>query len=131
MNRQHELKDGALGRICRGPEPPSVSFDDRTADRQPHTQPFGLGRMEGFEKSIETLGIQPRARIPDCNQYVGPLSLGRVLMRERASLQFTGQEGAWSTRPELTNFLGAYPELSRTLASASHGFDGVDQEIEN
>ena len=131
MNRQQELKDGASGRICRRPEPTPVSCDDRTTDGQPHTQAFGLGRMEGFEKWIETLEIESRARISDCNQHVSPFILGQVLVLERLSFQFTKLEGIWFTRRELTSFPGAYPELSRTLAGSSHGFDGVDQEIEH
>src|SRR6516164_5482976 len=131
MNRQRELKDGASGRIWCRPEPTPVSCDDRTADGQPHTQAFGLGRMEGFEKWIDILDIEPRARVSDCNQYVGPFNLGQVLALERLSFQLTNLEGIWFTRRELTSFTGAYPELSRTLAGSSHGFDGVDQEIEN
>src|SRR6516225_6614541 len=131
MNRQHELKDGASGRIWCRPEPTPVSCDDRTADGQPHTQAFGLGRMEGFEKWIETLEIEPRARIADCNQHVGPFNLSQVLVLERLSFQFTNPVGIWFMRREFASFPGAYSELPRTLASSSHGFDGVDQEIEN
>jgi hypothetical protein len=65
-NRQRELKDGALGRVCRSPQSSSVSFDNRTADRQPHAQALRLGRIEGVEKTIETLRIQPWARISHC-----------------------------------------------------------------
>src|SRR5215471_19161721 len=131
MNRQRELKDGAPGRICLRPEQTPVSCDDRTADDQPHTQALGLGRMEGLEKSIETLGIEPRARISDCNQHVGPFNLGQVIMLESLSLQFTNLGEIWFTHRGLSGFPGAYLELSRTLAGCSHGFDGVDQEIEN
>jgi hypothetical protein len=41
---------------------------------------------------------------------------------ERVFLRFTG---------DLGNFLRSYPQLSRSLADAAHGFDGVDQQIEN
>ena len=36
VHRQSELKHGAVGHGCRGPQPATVGFHDRTADRQPH-----------------------------------------------------------------------------------------------
>ena len=37
-NWQRKLKDSTAGRICFRPEPSSVGFDNRTADRQAHSQ---------------------------------------------------------------------------------------------
>src|ERR1700722_9537053 len=47
--RQGELKRGAVRYVCRGPQPTTVGFDDRTADRQPHTHTAGFGSEERVE----------------------------------------------------------------------------------
>ena len=51
---------------------------------------------------VETLRIQPRTRISHCDQH---------------ALRFI--------------FPGPDPQLSRPLVDSTHGFDGVDDQIEN
>jgi hypothetical protein len=94
-----------------------MSFDNGTADRQSHAQALRLSRIEGIEKTIETLRIQPWAGISHRNQYVSASSVGQGFILERVFLRFNG---------ELSNFLRAYPQLSLALAHSTHGFDGVD-----
>src|ERR1700688_152149 len=53
---QGKLKRGAMGYVCRGPQPALVGFDDRTADREAHTHPAGFGGEEGSEQPIRVLG---------------------------------------------------------------------------
>src|ERR1700739_3525838 len=74
-NRQRELKDGSLGPIGLGPEPSSVTFDNRTADRQPHAKALRLSRIKRVEKTIKTLRIQPWARISHGNQHLRPFGV--------------------------------------------------------
>src|SRR5262249_53087495 len=116
-NWQRELKDGSPGRICLRHQPSSVSFNNRSADRQTHAQALRLSRIEGVEKAIETLRIQPRTRISHCKQHVGRLSFGQGFILEGAFLQFTG---------DLSNSLRTYHQLARTLTPSTHGLDGVD-----
>src|SRR5215831_10261379 len=105
-NWQRKLKDGAPGRVWPRPEPSSVSFYDRAANRQPHAQALTLGRIEGVEKTIEILRIQPRARILHFNQYVGCFRFGHL---ESVFLRFSRLQGAWATRRPLSNLLRANP----------------------
>src|SRR6516164_9938215 len=53
-NWQRELKDGSPGRICLRHQPSSVSFNNRSADRQPHAQALRLSRIKRIEKTVET-----------------------------------------------------------------------------
>src|ERR1700686_799179 len=49
VHRKGELKRGTVGYVCRGPQPATVGFNDRTADRQPQPQTARLRRVEGVE----------------------------------------------------------------------------------
>src|SRR6516164_5192100 len=89
MNRQREPKDRASGRIGHRPEPSSVSFDNRTADRQPHAHALWLGRIEGVEKTVKTFWIDTWARISHRNHYMRTFSVGQGSVRVRA-FRFTG-----------------------------------------
>src|SRR5260370_724460 len=63
-----ELKDGAVWRLRCRPQPPSVSFDNRAADRRPHAQTVRLRSIKGFEQTVATLRLQPRPRIAHGDQ---------------------------------------------------------------
>ena len=52
--RQREMERGAMVRVRRSPEPTPVAVDDRATDREAHTQPTRLRRVERLE--------QPRRR---------------------------------------------------------------------
>ena len=62
-DRQGERKDGTLGRIGPGPEPPPVGLDDRSADGQPHAQALWLGRIKRLKEALKSLRVQPWTRI--------------------------------------------------------------------
>ena len=94
------MKGRARARVGRGPQPPAVGLDDRATDRQPHPQALRLGRVEGVEERLETLGDEPDPRIAHCHEH----ALGRV--DPRADLS--------RARPE----------------DATQGVDGVDDQIE-
>jgi RNA-directed DNA polymerase len=49
VRRQGELKRSTVCYICDGPQASAVGFDDRTADRQPHTHTAGFGSEERVE----------------------------------------------------------------------------------
>ena len=51
-HRQRELKDGAPWCIWADPQPPVMSFDNRTADCQAHAHPERFGGIEGFEHTL-------------------------------------------------------------------------------
>jgi len=109
-NRHRELKESATGRICLRPEPSSVSFDNRTADGQPHVQPLGLRRMKGVEKAIKTLRIQPWARISDGKQYVGPFSWAMIsFLTANQTLR------TWLLFPPGRTFRPCVPKSDRSL----------------
>ena len=58
-----KLKNGAPGQVGGHPQSAAMSFDDRTADRQPHPQTVGLRRVEGGEEVLETRRGQAWPRI--------------------------------------------------------------------
>src|SRR5215469_8576848 len=60
MNWQGELKYCSSRCICLRPQLSSVSFNDRTADGQPHSQSLGLGRIKGLKEPVNNLRIQSR-----------------------------------------------------------------------
>src|SRR5882672_12119974 len=63
VHRQGELKRGTVGYVCRGPQPATVSFNDRTADREPHAHAAGFGGEEGVEQPVRIRGGYPDAAI--------------------------------------------------------------------
>jgi len=50
-----------------------MGFDDRSANRKPHTHAAGLGREEGFEDSIRVGRIDARARVLDSDHDAASL----------------------------------------------------------
>src|SRR6266403_5291028 len=75
VNRQGELKRGAVGYVCRGPQLATVSFHDRTADREPHTHATGFGGVESVEQPVRTLGGDPDAAIRHTDAHLLYLNL--------------------------------------------------------
>src|ERR1700680_2045902 len=55
-HREGELKRTSVGCVCRGPQPATVGFHDRTADRESHTHAVGFGGEEGVEQLVRILG---------------------------------------------------------------------------
>ncbi|WP_281035622.1 MULTISPECIES: hypothetical protein [unclassified Mesorhizobium] len=41
-----------------------MAFDDGTTDGQAYSHALGFGRVEGFEKPLRTLSIEPDSGIP-------------------------------------------------------------------
>src|ERR1700676_4767639 len=70
VHRQGELKRGAVGQVCRGPQPATVDFYDRTADREPHPHAAGFGGEEGVEQPVRILGGNPDAAIRDTYEHL-------------------------------------------------------------
>src|ERR1700746_1254151 len=50
----------AIGR----PQPPTMGFDNRAADREAQAHAVGLRRVEGFKETRHALWAQPMAGIP-------------------------------------------------------------------
>src|SRR6266850_78694 len=46
------------------PQPPTMGFDDRAADREAHAHAVGPRRVEWLEQTQEALRAQPRAVVP-------------------------------------------------------------------
>src|SRR5712672_2836597 len=62
--RDCKLKESTL-RFARGrPQPPTMGFDNRPADREAHAHAVGLRRVEGFKETRQALRAQPMAGIP-------------------------------------------------------------------
>ena len=100
-DRQELKRRTFVGIRCR-PEPPAVRLDNRATNRQSHAHALRFGGIERGEYVIDTLRIQPRARISHCDQH---------------PLRFI--------------FSGADQQLSRPLVDSTHDFDSVDDQIEN
>src|SRR5258706_14165367 len=59
-----ELKSRAMALPGRGgPQPAAVRFNDGTADGKPHAHSLRLGAEERLEELVQSLGVNPRARI--------------------------------------------------------------------
>src|ERR1700761_5641531 len=97
-----EVKNGAPGQVGGHPQPAPMSFDDRTADRQPQSQPAGLRRMEGLEEALDSRRRQPRTGILHCDHYAIWFGLD-----------------------------GGDEQLSRPFRDRTHCLDSVDDEIED
>ena len=61
-DRQELKRRTFVGIRCR-PEPPAVRLDNRATNRQSHAHALRFGGIERGEYVIDTLRIQPRARI--------------------------------------------------------------------
>jgi hypothetical protein len=78
-----------------------MGFDDRTADRQSHAYPVGLGRVEWVEEALETLRAQSGTRISHNDEHA-------VRLLHSADHQLAGP-----------------------LAGVAHRFDGVDDQVDD
>src|ERR1700747_565886 len=99
--RNRKLERGSTWLAPRGPEPSPMSLDDRPADRQAHTHPLRLGRVEGFKKAWEALRRQPRPGIPHPDAHAFHLGF-------RTDLQ-----------------------CASAVTTAAHRLDGVDDQVEH
>jgi hypothetical protein len=97
-----EVKNGAPGQVGGRPQPAAMSFDDRTADRQPHPQTAWLRCVEGGEEVRETRRGQ---------------AWPRILHRDQHAIRFGLSSGD--------------EQLSRPFRDRAHCLDGVDDEIED
>jgi hypothetical protein len=70
VHRQGELKRGTMGYSCRGPQPATVSFHDRAADRKSHPHAAGFGGEEGVEQPVRILGRDPDAAIRHTHEHL-------------------------------------------------------------
>src|SRR5262249_22211322 len=97
-----ELK-GRAGTVIRGgPQLPAVILHDGATDRQPHSHPLRLGRVESVEDLFEVLPVKPDAG---------------VLHGDERFVRFI-----WTRADE---------QLSRPARRRSHRLDTVHHEIEN
>src|ERR1700730_6613492 len=79
-----------------------MGIDDRAADRQSHANPFGFGRVKRLEKPVELLRIEPWASV---------MHFGENIVR----IVYAGDDR----------------KLPRSVAGATHRFDGVDDQIDH
>jgi hypothetical protein len=84
IHRQGELKNGTVGYACRGPQPATVGFNDRTADRESHAHAAGFGGEEGVEQPVRILGGNPDAAIRHTYEHLLCLVLTRLFMTATA-----------------------------------------------
>src|ERR1700734_2387922 len=77
-------------------------LDDRAADRQPHAQATGLGRVERLEDAREVRRRQPRTRIAYRDEH------------------------GFRVR-----FIRAHQQLARSFCDLAHQFDGVHDQVED
>src|SRR6202043_2400224 len=77
VHGQDEMKRGTVGYVCRGPQPASMGFHDRTADRESHPHATGFGGEEGGEQPVRILGGDPDAAIRHTYQHLLCLVLTR------------------------------------------------------
>ena len=59
------MEDGATGCLRLGPNPASMRFDDRTADRQPQSHTAFLGTRKRLEKLRQLRGVDAPAGVGD------------------------------------------------------------------
>ena len=96
-----EPEIGAARRARRRPEAPAMGFDNRPADREPHSKAVGFRREEGFEHMLRDRRVQPRAGVLDRDEHAARLG------EHRGYRQFPGAV--------------RYP---------SHRFDAVHNEVQ-
>src|SRR5258705_9715129 len=68
LSRKRETKTGPARRVAVSPQAPAVRFDNRSANREPHTGPLRLRRKKCFENLIRLLRRQAHSRVAD-RQY--------------------------------------------------------------
>src|ERR1700733_8086846 len=102
MGRHSEVKSGASRLVGGQPQTPTMTFDDRAADRPAHAQATWLRRIECIKYELDIL----------CGQ-TGP----RVADRDDDSVRL-----GCARRNE---------QLSRAVRDCVHCLDGIDDEIEH
>src|SRR5215469_11175326 len=102
MRRQGELKCRPVRYVCRGPQPATMRFYDRAADRQSHAHAARLGRVERVEHPMEIRRVQSRTRILHRNEH----AVWRLL-------------------------LGADQQRAPSLADAAHRLDGIENQVQH
>src|SRR5258705_12513049 len=70
VHRQGELKGRSVRYVCRGPQPATMGFHDRTADRESHAHATGFGGEEGFEQLVSILVGDPDAAVRHTYQHL-------------------------------------------------------------
>src|ERR1700752_3180526 len=69
VSGDRKLKE-STPRLAPGrPQPPTMGFDHRAADREAHAHAVGLGRVEWLEQMREALRVQPRAGVPHSDAH--------------------------------------------------------------
>ena len=76
--RQCELKRRAGTVVIGGPQPPAMSINDRTANRESHAHTTGLSGKERSEQPIYIFWINSAARILNSNQHLVRVKLVRA-----------------------------------------------------
>src|SRR5262245_41766742 len=97
-----KLKSRAGAVIRPGPQLPAVILDNGAADRQPHSQPLRLGRVESVKDLFEVLPVKPDAG---------------VLHGDENLVRFVSA--------------GRDQQFSRPARRRRGGFDAVHNQIEN
>src|SRR5271170_5226384 len=64
VSGDRKLKQSTPRLAPRRPQPPTMGFDNRAADREAHAHAVGLRRVEGFKETRQALRAQPMAGIP-------------------------------------------------------------------
>src|SRR5258707_14898036 len=63
VSGDRELKE-STSRLAPGrPQPPTMGFDNRAADREAHAHAVGLRRVEGFKETRQSFRAQPGAGV--------------------------------------------------------------------
>src|ERR1700736_2487673 len=101
-HRQGEAEDGAKGRPGFYPQAAVMGFNDRVADRQPHSHTLGLRRAEGIADALPVCGVKTNTRIRHADDDV--VSIVEL-------------------RPDHQD--------TRTIRDHAHRVDAVHDEIEN
>src|SRR5271163_475357 len=84
------------------PQPPTMRFDNRAADREAHAHAVGLRCVEGFKEKRQALRAQPMAGIPHRDEHA--LWLGAH---------------------------GADVQFAVAVLNATHRLDGIDDQVQH
>src|SRR5260370_37712873 len=70
VHRQGELKRGTVGYVCRGPQPATVSFDDRAAERESHAHATGFSGEDAEGRGgRRRFQVQPRVTLGELPHF--------------------------------------------------------------
>src|SRR4029077_18587895 len=100
VSGDRKQKESAPRLAAGRPQPPTVSFDNRAADREAHAHAVGLRRVKGFKETRQALRAQPMAGIPHRDAYALRLDTHRA---------------------------GVY--FAFAVLNASHRLDGIDDQV--